>query len=77
MTLIKQIKLFLINVFSGVQVKQKRNRERQLTIAEMVHRTNKQIFFFNIPSISAQNARACYAFFRSCYNIVQRQPKGK
>lgn len=48
MTLIKQIKLFLINVFSGVQVKQKRNRERQLTIAEMVHRTNKQIFFFLI-----------------------------
>lgn len=49
MTLIKQIKLFLINVFSGVQVKQKRNRERQLTIAEMVHRTNKQIFFLIFP----------------------------
>lgn len=49
MTLIKQIKLFLINVFSGVQVKQKWNRERQLTIAEMVHRTNKQIFFLIFP----------------------------
>lgn len=49
MTLIKQIKLFLINVFSGVQVKQKRNRERQLSIAEMVHRTNKQIFFLIFP----------------------------
>lgn len=49
MTLIKQIKLFLINVFSGVQVKQKRNRERQLSIAEMIHRTNKQIFFLIFP----------------------------